>query len=123
MPWLTYCVDFLLSLYYNQVKYQPKADLTGLIISSSHAVTHAVPVINGKTLTEISKWVSLGGADHLSTLSQSLALWYPALKTSIQGDQVEEIMIKHTKVAVNWSDQLSSLEKEYNKEREILKEQ
>jgi len=68
IPKLTYCVDFLLSLYYNQIMTLKHVPLTGLIISSSNSVSHVVPVIEGKTLTEISKRISLGGADHFSTL-------------------------------------------------------
>jgi actin-related protein 5 len=59
VPYLTLGVDFLLSFYYNQVTRKTSegnaAPLTGLVISSSHWVTHVVPIIEGRMHVNRSK--------------------------------------------------------------------
>ena len=68
---VSYSVDFMLSFYYNQIKRAEggPVSLTGLILSSSKTATHIVPVVDGTTITHLSKRIPLGGEDHHTLLS------------------------------------------------------
>ena len=121
---MTYSVDFLLSFYYNQVtRYKDyPAPLSGLVISSSHQVSHVVPIIDGQVQVATSKRVSIGGYHHNELLTKSLNLRYPVHKNQLTPSVISEIQEKHTACAHNYTDQLNFFEGEYEKETKRIRE-
>jgi len=84
-------------------------------MSSSHHVTHIVPILNGVVHVSNSKRISLGGSHHNELLTKSLNLRYPFHKKKLTPSVIQEIQENHTACAQNYSDQLRFFEKEYQK--------
>jgi actin-related protein len=56
---------------------------SGLIVSSSHQVSHIIPVLDGHVALESTKRLALGGAHHLELLNKSLNLKYAQHKNTL----------------------------------------
>ena len=93
IPALSYCVDSLLSFYYNTHKLNGCSEVarTGILIDSSHASTHIVPVIDQQWQLPLTKRISIGGHHHTELLTKSVALRFPELKNQINGDIIQEL--------------------------------
>ena len=125
IPYLTLGVDFLFSFYYNQVlRYKDSwAPLSGLVVSSSHHVTHVVPIMDGRVHVSNSKRIGIGGRHHHELLNKSLNIKYQVHKNKITPSVVTQIQHEHTACATNYADQLRYFEKEYEIEAIRVKEQ
>lgn len=86
----------LLSYFYNISTRHNKSlkdirNSNGLIVSSSHQVTHVVPVLNNQWQLPISKRLNLGGYHHNDLLTKSLSLKYPQHKNQMTNEVIQEI--------------------------------
>jgi len=79
VPALSYGVDSLLSFYYNssQLNGCSQPAKSGLIIDSSHATTHVIPVFDEQWQLPLTKRLQLGGYHHNDLLTRSLNLKFP----------------------------------------------
>ncbi|BGP34011.1 Actin-related protein 5 [Rhodotorula toruloides] len=91
-PAVCYGVDSLLSLYANSSN-PPTAD--ALVISSSTASTHVIPVLGGRGILTSAKKLNWGGAQSAEYLLKLMQLKYPAFPGRLTSYQSSIIYREH----------------------------
>lgn len=93
-----------------------------LIISSSYQSTYITPILKGKVNIDKTRRISIGGFHNNDLLGKSLHLKYPDFKNKITPEIVQDIQEKYTYCAKNYSSQLKLLEKIFEYDLNIIRE-
>ncbi len=95
----------------------------GIIISSSYQTTHIVPILNGRHCLEKSRRISIGGLHANDYLGKSLHLKYPDFKNKITPEIIQDIQENYTSCAKDYISQLKLLEKVYEYDLNLIREE
>jgi len=95
----------------------------GLIISSSYQVTHIVPILDKFHNLDKTRRISIGGFQANDLLTKSLHLKYPDFKTKLTPEILQEIQDNYTICAKNYIAQLKLLEKVYEYDLNLIREE
>ncbi|POY73163.1 hypothetical protein BMF94_3793 [Rhodotorula taiwanensis] len=96
-PSVSYSVDSLMSLYANSPN---PASADALIISSSTASTHVIPVLNGQAVMTNAKKLNWGGSQAAEYLLKLMQLKYPAFPGRLSSYQSGVMYRDHSYHAV-----------------------
>lgn len=117
VPQVTYGIDSLYSLYYNQ----HSAKKYALIVSSGYQVSHVIPVVDGKLDARSCKRLNLGGSHCIGFMQRLLQLKYPSHAAQVTLSRAQEIVHNHTYIATDYHEELSSWQDEdYSNENERI---
>ncbi|XP_061592542.1 actin-related protein 5 [Cololabis saira] len=106
VPYVSYGVDGLYSLYLNNSKRTPQPPQTGLVLSSGCHCSHILPVIDGRLDSVNCKRVNLAGSQSASYLQRLLQLKYPGHLAAITLSRMEELLHEHSYIAVDYHDEM-----------------
>jgi actin-related protein 5 len=98
-PSLAYGIDSLFSFRHNKGK-------TGLIVSSSNAATHLIPVYNSKALLGQSTRLAWGGYHAATFLQKFMHLKYPGFPGKVNLSQFEYMLQDHCYISKEYDDEL-----------------
>jgi len=101
VPQVAYGVDSLFSFNYN-IKNVP----TALVVSSSHAATHVIPIYNGCVQAQFSKRVNVGGLNSVMFMQKLLQLRHPSLAAAVSFVRAQELIKRFAYMADNFDDEL-----------------
>lgn len=99
-PSLVYGIDSLFAYHHNKGQ-------NGLVISSSHASTHAIPVLNGRGLIPLATRLNWGGSQGVDFLNKMLILKYPDFPGKITPGQMEIMMKEYCYVSDDYKEEIS----------------
>ncbi|EPS44358.1 hypothetical protein H072_1662 [Dactylellina haptotyla CBS 200.50] len=99
-PAVMYGVDSLFSYHYN-------GGTNGLVVSSSNATTHLIPVVNSKGIMNMATRLNWGGAQAVEFLTKLLALKYPGFPSKVYQPQLETLVQDHCYVAQDYKAEMS----------------
>ena len=105
IPALSYAVDSLLAFHYNTQTLSNGGHTqarSGLIIDSSHASTHIIPVLDQTWQLPLTKRLPLGGSHAHDLLHKSLLLKYPQHKNQLTTEVVEQLQENYTHAAIDY---------------------
>lgn len=100
-PAVAYGIDSLFSYRYNR-------GTDGLVISSSHASTHVIPVLNSKALLSNSSRLNWGGQQAADFMMKLLKLKYPTFPDRMTEHQITQLVHEHCYVSTDYDRELSS---------------
>lgn len=100
-PSVTYGIDSLFSYRYNK-------GTDGLIISSSHAATHVIPVLDSKPQLTNSSRLNWGGAQAQDYLQKLLRLKYREANLRLADYQMEDMIKKFCYMSLDYDRELST---------------
>lgn len=98
---VTYGIDSLLSYKYNGGR-------TGLVVSSAHSTTHAIPVLDGKPLMSSASRLNWGGYHGADYLLKLLKLKYPSFPGKMTETQVQDFYRQHCYLSKDFMTELRS---------------
>ncbi|CAB1329415.1 unnamed protein product [Coregonus sp. 'balchen'] len=106
VPHVSYGVDCLYSLYYNNVLSNLTPPHTGIVLSSGYHCSHILPVINGRLDAGNCKRVNVGGNQAASYLQRLLQLKYPGHLAGVTLSRMEELLHEHSYTATDYHQEL-----------------
>lgn len=98
-PSVAYGIDSLFSYNYNGGKH-------GLVVSSSYAATHLIPVVESKALLSQATRLNWGRFQSAEYLLKLLKLKYPTFPGKISDPQAEDLVREHCYVSQNYEQEL-----------------
>ena len=98
-PSVAYGIDSLFSYNYNGGKH-------GLVVSSSYAATHLIPVVQSKALLSQATRLNWGRFQSAEYLLKLLKLKYPTFPGKISDPQAEDLVREHCYVSQNYEQEL-----------------
>ncbi|OCL06116.1 chromatin remodeling complex subunit [Glonium stellatum] len=98
-PSVAYGIDSLFSYNYNGGKH-------GLVVSSSYAATHLIPVVESKALLSQATRLNWGRFQSAEYLLKLLKLKYPTFPGKISDPQAEDLVREHCYVSENYEQEL-----------------
>jgi len=98
-PSVAYGIDSLFSYNYNGGKH-------GLVVSSSYAATHLIPVVGSKALLSQATRLNWGRFQSAEYLLKLLKLKYPTFPGKISDPQAEDLVREHCYVSQNYEQEL-----------------
>ncbi|KAF2687129.1 actin-like ATPase domain-containing protein [Lentithecium fluviatile CBS 122367] len=99
-PSVAYGIDSLFSYSYNDGKH-------GLVVSSSYASTHLIPVVDSKALLSQTTRLNWGRFQSAEYLLKLLRLKYPSFPGKISDPQAEDLVREHCYVSQDYEAELS----------------
>ncbi|KAM0790724.1 hypothetical protein ACM66B_004579 [Microbotryomycetes sp. NB124-2] len=109
VPSVAYGVDSLFAFHGNQEQTSGSRD--GLVISSSTATTHVIPMLDGKGILSSSKKLGWGGANSADLMLKLMQLKYPTFPGQLNFYQAGLIVQDHCYHSLNYMDEIRSLSK------------
>ena len=100
-PSLAYGIDSLFSYKFNEGS-------SGLIISSSHASTHVIPVVNSKPIMSSVSRLNWGGFQGAEFLLKLMRLKYPTFPSKVTDQQALKMVREHCYVSQDFDAEISS---------------
>jgi actin-related protein 5 len=100
-PSVAYGIDALFSYRYNRGR-------SGLVVSSSHAATHLIPVLDSKPIMSGVSRLNWGGYHGAEWLFKLLRLKYPTFPGKMTDTQVQEFVREHCYVSQDFDDEMRS---------------
>ena len=100
-PSLAYGIDSLFSYKFNKGS-------SGLIVSSAHASTHVIPVLNGKPVMSSVSRLNWGGYQGAEYLLKLLRLKYPSFPGKLTEYQTQHFVREHCYVSQDFDKEISS---------------
>ncbi|XP_065174922.1 actin-related protein 5-like [Sycon ciliatum] len=104
VPSVLYGVDSLFSLYHNL---PDAARSDALVVACGHQATHILPVVDGHLDACHCKRINVGGAHCVGYMQRLLQLGYPVHLQSLTLSRAQELVHRHCRFAINYSDELS----------------
>lgn len=98
-PSVAYGIDSLFSYNYNGGRH-------GLVVSSSYAATHLIPVVESKALLSQATRLNWGRFQSAEYLLKLLKLKYPTFPGKISDPQAEDLVREHCYVSQNYEQEL-----------------
>lgn len=98
---LAYGIDSLFSYKYNQ-------GTSGLVISSSHASTHIIPVLNSKPIMSSISRLNWGGSQGAEYLMKLLRLKYPLFTGKLTEYQAEQMLREHCYISQQFDNDMKT---------------
>lgn len=98
-PSVAYGIDSLFSYNYNGGKH-------GLVVSSSYAATHLIPVVESKALLSQATRLNWGRFQSAEYLLKLLKLKYPTFPGKISDPQAEDLVREHCYISQNYEQEL-----------------
>lgn len=98
-PSLAYGIDSLFSYNYNNGK-------TGLVVSSSYASTHVIPVYNSKAMLAQATRLNWGGWHGAEYLLKLIKLKYPSFSGKLNASQAENMLRDFGYVSTDYNQEL-----------------
>ncbi|XP_014001045.1 actin-related protein 5 [Salmo salar] len=106
VPHVSYGIDGLYSLYYNNTLSDLTPLHTGIVLSSGYHCSHILPVINGRLDAGNCKRVNVGGSQAASYLQRLLQLKYPGHLAAVTLSRMEELLHEHSYTATDYHQEL-----------------
>ncbi|XP_047453555.1 actin-related protein 5 [Mugil cephalus] len=119
VPFVSYGVDGLYSLYHNNSQRKLQSPHTGIVLSSGYHCSHVLPVINGRLDAVNCKRVNVAGSQAASYLQRLLQLKYPGHVAAITLSRMEELLHEHSYTAVDYHEELEKWRSPEFYEREV----
>ncbi|KAF3939662.1 Actin-5C [Dactylella cylindrospora] len=99
-PSIAYGIDSLFSYHYN-------GGDTGLVISSSNATTHLIPVVQSKGVINMAARLNWGGSQATEFLTKLLTLKYPSFPSKVHQSQLESLLLEHCYVSTEYKAEMA----------------
>ncbi|XP_068997129.1 actin-related protein 5 [Embiotoca jacksoni] len=119
VPYVSYGVDGLYSLFHNNTQRNLQRPHTGIVLSSGYHCSHILPVINGRLDAVNCKRVNVAGSQAASYLQRLLQLKYPGHLAAVTLNRMEELLHEHSYTAVDYREELEKWRSPEFYEREV----
>ncbi|KAF8168439.1 chromatin remodeling complex subunit [Crassisporium funariophilum] len=113
VPYLTYCIDGIMSLYQNHlpaVASNEQFRASSLVLSFNTASTSVIPVLRGKGILSLAKRIPWGASQSSEYLLKLIQLKYPNFPTRVTTAQTNWMLHNFCEVATDFTGLLRKLQ-------------